>query len=105
MLFFSLTKQEQFFLFVLLEVFFFLLGYRQEFESLIADRRAVDDLPYAGLVAMSLARYLESNGDAHAPNVYVEARFFQSCETSSFVCDLKEFLQVLAIIRFVFFCL
>jgi tetratricopeptide (TPR) repeat protein len=48
----------------------------REFEALIAERRAADDLPYAALVAMSLGRYLESCADSYAAGVYVEASEF-----------------------------
>lgn len=48
-----------------------------EFEALIADRKANDDLPYAALVAMSLGRYLETCAEHNAPQT---AAFLEASE-------------------------
>ncbi len=45
----------------------------REFEALVAERRAADDLPYAALVAMSLGRYLESCAEQRAASAFLEA--------------------------------
>lgn len=47
----------------------------REFESLLSERKGQDDLPYAALVALSLARYLESCAEPNQPQgaAYLEA--------------------------------